>query len=241
MARLDTKTKLSNYIRSQLGQPIHNVEVTDEQISEIIDDSIQKFTEYSYGTLEGRVIIELNGMGEYTLPDTITNILKLSRSSSSNVANFGGNFGNGYVPNIWSEQFFSGSLTGNIIPAIMSISSTTSMLDKFFGDDLNFNFNANRKIIQLHENYSGAVLLYYQYEYIADEVDMIYNHEWIKAYSKAKVKELWGGNVGKFDQSLVGGARLNYDRLISEAQQEIAVLDEQLITKWSDPAPISVA
>jgi hypothetical protein len=47
--------------------------------------------------------------------------------------------------------------------------------------------------------------------------------------------------TGKYDQALVGGARINYDRLLSEAQQEIQTLNEELLTKWSDPAPIDIA
>lgn len=242
MARINSKVLLTNYVKTQLGYPTINIEVTDDQISQIIDDTVQKFTEYSYGDLEGTVIIELNGMGEYQLPDTITNVIKLSKGGTSNITNFSANFGSGYVPNIWSEQFFTGSLTGSIIPSIMAVSATVSTLDKFFGDDLYYNFNPNSKIIQLLEDYTGAVVLHYQYEYLADEAnDLVYNHEWVKLYTKAKVKELWGTVTGKYDQSLVGGARINYDRLLQEAQAEIDFLNEQLLNKWSDPAPIDIA
>lgn len=242
MARITSKDNLIHYIKQQLGEPIVDVDATIEQISQIIDDSVQKFTEYAYGTLEGTVLIELNGMGEYDLPDTITNVLKLSRGGRTNITNFGANFGSGFVPNIWSEQFFSGTLTGSIVPAIINISSNVAILEKYFGDELSYNFNPNKKVIQLLENFSGPVLLHYQYEYLADEAnDYIYNHEWIKAYTKAKTKETWGNNIGKYDQTLVGGARMNYERLISEAENEIQKLEEELLDKWSDPCPISIA
>jgi hypothetical protein len=242
MARINTKTALRDYVKSQLGAPLINIEVTDSQISQIIDDTVQKFTEYAYGTLEGTVIVQFNGKGEYPMPDTMTNLIKLSKGSTSNITNFSANFGAGYVPDLWSEQFFSGSLTGDIIPGILAISTTKAMLDKYFADDIVFNFNPHRKILQVLENYKGPAVLHYQYEYLANETnDLVYNHEWVKAYTKAKTKELWGTVVGKFDQSLVGGARINYGDLKSEAQQEIETLNEQLLTKWSDPAPIDVA
>lgn len=242
MARINTKAGLRDYVKSQLGAPLINIEVTDPQINQIIDDTVQKFTEYAYGTLEGTVIVQINGMGEYDMPDTMTNLIKLSKGSTSNITNFSANFGSGYVPNLWSEQFFSGSLTGDIIPGILAISTTKAILDKFFADDIVFNFNPHRKILQVLENYNGPAVLHYQYEYLADETnDLVYNHEWVKAYSKAKVKELWGTVTGKFDQALVGGARINYADLKSEAQQEIEYLNEQLLSKWSDPAPIDVA
>ncbi len=242
MARINTKVGLTNYIKSQLGAPTINVEVTDDQIGEIIDDAVQKFTEYAYGTLEGAVIVELSGMGEYDMPDTMTNLIKLSKGGTSNLTNFQANFGEGYVPNIWSEQFFTGTLTGSIIPSIISISATTASLQKFLGDDIVFNFNPYNKKLQVLENYSGPCVLHYQYEYLADDNgDLIFNHEWIKNYTKAKTKELWSTVTGKYDQALVGGARINYDKMAQEAERDIEKLDEELLNKWADPAPIDVA
>ncbi|UOK16700.1 neck protein [Vibrio phage phiKT1024] len=242
MARINTKVGLTNYIKSQLGAPTINVEVTDDQIGEIIDDAVQKFTEYAYGTLEGAVIVELSGMGEYDMPDTMTNLIKLSKGGTSNLTNFQANFGEGYVPNIWSEQFFTGTLTGSIIPSIISISATTASLQKFLGDDIVFNFNPYNKKLQVLENYSGPCVLHYQYEYLADDNgDLIFNHEWIKNYTKAKTKELWSTVTGKYDQALVGGARINYDKMAQEAERDIEKLDEELLNKFSDPAPIDIA
>lgn len=240
MARITTEAGLISYIRSQLGEPTINVEVTNQQISEIIDLTIQKFTEYAYGTLEAASILELSGIGTYDLPDTITNIIKLSKGGTSNLTNFATNYGEGYVPDLWSDQYFSDSLTGSIVPNIISISTTKAILDKYFGDDIAYNFNYNRKKLQVHENYSGSCVLYYQYEYIPEETDFIFNHEWVKAFAKAKTKELWSTVTGKYDQTLVGGARINYDKMASEAQADIEVLNAELLNKWSDPAPIFV-
>ena len=69
MARINTRSQLIDYTKSQLGAPTITIEVSDDQISEIIDDSIQKFTEYAYGELEGTVIVQFNGSGEYPMPE----------------------------------------------------------------------------------------------------------------------------------------------------------------------------
>lgn len=232
---------LIDYIKSTLGAPIIKVDVTDTQIENIIDNAVQKFTEYAYGTLEAAVVIQLNGKGEYAMPDTMTNLLKLSKGGTSNLTNFNANFGSGYVPNIWSQQYFSGSLTGDIIPAIIGISTTTAMLEKYFGDDIVYNFNPHRKILQVLEAFEGPAVLYYQYEYLADEQnDLIYNHEWIKEYTVAQTRYQWGNNTGKIDREIVGGGKINYNDMKSEATAEIERLNGELLTKWSDPAPVSV-
>ena len=69
---------------------------------------------------------------------------------------------------------------------------------------------------------------------------MIFNESWVKDFAKAKSQLLWGQIVGKYSQSLVGGATINYDRLISEAQADIEKLMEELQEKWVDPAPVLV-
>ncbi len=244
MARITTKIGLTEYIKSQLGHPTIMVEVTDTQIGEIIDDTVQKFTEYHWGTLEDVVVLELDGSAEYAMPPEITNIIKLSKGGGSNILRFNVNFGAGLTPNIWSEQFFSGagSIIGNVIGQIISLSSNKAVLEKYFGDDIYYNFNYLKKTLQVLENYSGAAALHYQYEYLADpNNDFVYDHEWVKGYCKAKTKFLWGTVTGKYEQNLVGGARINYADMKQEANEEILKLDEELLTKWSDPAPIDVA
>jgi hypothetical protein len=245
MSRIRSKQELTDYIKSQLGYPTINIEVTDSQIGEIIDDAVQKFTEYAYGTLEDVIILQINGAGTYDMPDRITNIIKLSRGNSgSNILNFNVNFGAGLVPNIWSEQFFTGggSIIGNIIENLVSISANKSVLERFFGDDIVYNFNHLSKKMKVLENFVGAAALHYQYEYLANESDdLVYNHEWIKGYCISKTKFLWGTVTGKYDQTLIGGSRINYSDMKNEAGTEIERWDEQLLSKWSDPCPISVA
>jgi hypothetical protein len=242
MARITSKSMLVDYIKSTLGAPIIKVDVTDTQIENIIDNAVQKFTEYAYGTLEAAVVIQLNGKGEYAMPDTMTNLLKLSKGGTSNLTNFNANFGSGYVPNIWSQQYFSGSLTGDIIPAIIGISTTTAMLEKYFGDDIVYNFNPHRKVLQVLEAFEGPAVLYYQYEYLANEQnDLIYNHEWIKEYTVAQTRYQWGNNTGKIDREIVGGGKINYNDMKSEATAEIERLNGELLTRWADPAPIAIS
>lgn len=241
--KIKTVKSLIEYTRSMLGEPSIQVEVTDTQMEYIISDTIQKFTEYTWGDLEGVVIIPINGRGEYPLPNLITNILKISKGNSGGF-NFSGQFGDGFVPDLWSEQHFSVSAgnsgVSNMLENMVVVSNTQAVYSKYFGDDLTCNFNQHRKILQVLEDYKGKVLLHYQYEYLPEEVDDIYGHEWVKAYVRAKTKQMWGTVVGKYDQALVGGARINYDRILSEATDEIRQLDEELLSKWCDVAPIMI-
>ena len=254
MARLSSKTDLVNFIKMQLGYPKINIEVDDAQIRMCIDQAVQKFCDYAFeGELEGVVVLQMEGKGEYTLPDRITNIIDVSKGGgSSNITDFGTNYGNGYVPDVWSSLYFSNSangslgianttLTGSVIPAIIMVSNTTAMLQKYFGNAMYYHFNPAKKVLQVLENYTGPALVHYNYEYSPnDDKDYIFDHEWVKEYSTALTKRLWGSIVGKYSQALIGGAQINYSDIKSEAQQDMDRLNEELMTRWSDPVEIMI-
>lgn len=239
--KISTKNMLIAYVREMLGSPQIEIEVTDNQISDIIDDGIQLFTEYAYGTLEATLCVDINGKGEYKLPKNITNIIRLSRSNANNLAGFDTKYGEDYVPDLWSQQFFSSSIIGDITANIVIMSNTRASVKKYFGDDIYYNFNPYKKILQVFEPYKGPAVLHFYYEYYPDEEDMIYDHEWIKRYAIARTKILWGTITGKYSASLVGGATINYSDMKSEGNDELEKLKEELLDKYSDPCPIDVA
>lgn len=233
--RIDTKLKLIAYVREMLGSPQIECEVNDAQISQIIDDGIQKFTEFAYGTLEATVCVNIEGKGTYHMPENVTNIIKISKGSTSNISSFASNYGVNYVPDMWSQQFFTSSITGSIMASLVTVSNTRASLEHFMGDDIYFNWNPYKKIIQVFDQYKGPALIHFYYEYQADEVDQIYNHEWIKRWAIAKTKILWGSITGKYSGDLVGGVTINYDNFKSEGADEVERLEEELVDKWSDP------
>lgn len=240
MARINTKQLLVDYIKGQLGHPVIRIEVTDPQIEQIIDDTVHKFTSYAFHELEDAIILQINGPGVYALPDQITNIIACSKGGMvGSSMNFGQMFGENLTPNIWSDMMSSSDLDG-VLLAVIKISAVQSIIQKYFGNEIYYNFNANKKILQVFEDYTGPVLLHYHYEYLADAVDYIYDKSWVKEWALAKTKFLWGTITGKYDQSLIGAGRINYGDMKSEAMQELDRLNEELLTRWTDPAPIDI-
>ncbi|MDQ9827352.1 hypothetical protein RFX70_00705, partial [Acinetobacter baumannii] len=78
-----------------LGEPIITVEVTDDQISQIIDSTIQQYTEYAPHACQDTVLLEIKGKGDYPVPERITHIIKLSKGYVGSMANFNANYGPG--------------------------------------------------------------------------------------------------------------------------------------------------
>lgn len=239
---IDTRLKLITYVRKMLGAPQIEIEVSDDQISQIISDTIQLFTEIAYGTLEATAVVQFKGKGDYKMPPTITNIIKVSKGNfgSGGLSGFSNLYGSDLVPDMWSEQFFTSGLTGNILQNIIVVSNLQATMDKYFGDDIYYNFNPHKKVLQVFEPFNGIAMIHYNYEYIPDEVDEVYNQMWVKRMCVAKTKLLWGSIIGKYSGTLVGGATINYADIKSDAQSEIDKLEEELKERWEDPAPVMV-
>lgn len=194
---IDTKQRLIKYIRSQLGEPLISVELTDDHISEVIDDTINLYTEVAYGDYEDTLILDksnISDFGKIYLPKfvSILQVLSTPTIPKAKPINY-----------VWSNISRTITITDSQVPQKLIIVGLT----RYEANDLG---------------------------------DYIFNESWVKAMAKAKTQKLWGHVVGKYSQNLVGGAQINYDRLISEAESEIERLMEELHDKWVDPAPVLV-
>jgi hypothetical protein len=240
---IKTRDELYDYVRRQLGAPFVDVEVHEDHLNDIVNDVVKEFSEFAYeGELEEVVILSVDGSGTYTLPTAIQAISKVAQGTSAGgLTNFGGNFGSGYVPDIWSEQYFSGSAgIGGIIDSIIGVSTTQSMLDTFMGDDIAYDFNPHKKTLRIFEPYVGSLLVMYSKEYVPDTIDYIYDATWVKKMCTAQARFVQSTVTGKYSQALVGGAMINYSDMRASAEQEIDRLKEELQMQYSGPAPMFV-
>ena len=272
--KIDSEEKLINYIRTQLGEPLIIVDVTDEQIQQAIDTAFQKFSLWALDAQQEQVftIKTQAGIYEYLLDEKVRNIYDISiADTTSGYANTNsgislGSFGSipiGYIPYIdpttgaasHLETYSGNGSTSGVAGAVAGSSNrlnsgamntayvsyvNAQTLQNLFSRSISFDFNAMTHILRLFQDLDGAqIAILANIEYIPNpEFDDAYGHPWIKEYSLALTKFIWGNNVGKYSKSLVGGAEINYDRLISEANEQIDKLEQELLDKYSEPLGI---
>ncbi len=231
-----TKDDLVDYILRQLGAPTVEVELTPEQLEDAIDYTIQEFSSFAWdGEIQEVAIITVDGRGEYLLPEFVTSIIEVKSIQGFQ------NYGQNYIPDRWSEEFFrafESNSTG--IDAIISISNTFTMYEKYMMKQINFEFNAFKRRLKILEEFRGNILVHYTLEYIPEKIDKIFNHQWVKDMSVARARLMQSTVVGKYSSPLIGGSTINYDNMRSLAQEEIADLKEQLFSKYAGPAPIMI-
>lgn len=188
---------LTKYIRLMLGEPLIQVELTDEHIHQVIRDTIKVYTDVVYGFFEATKLVEIDRSAKlqqfrFFDWDEVTSVMD-------------------------SQGKHRFAFKWDSIKRTLTVNGDLSIL------------NGNRLIIVGQHRYQ-----------VDDDFDLIFNESWVKDFAKAKCQLLWGQLLGKYSQNLVGGATINYDRIISEAQSEIEKLTEELTEKWVDPAPVLV-
>lgn len=111
--RIDSEIKLIKYVRTLLGEPMITLDVSDEQISLIIDETIRRFSDYAYGgeQIASFIINGQKDVRDYLLDYRVQSIQSISFANSLGSVNQSGaggiNLGPGwgtiginYVPHI---------------------------------------------------------------------------------------------------------------------------------------------
>ena len=262
MAKPPSKAELKEYALRRLGKPVLEINVSDDQVDDAIDYTIQKFQQFHY-----------DGAQRVYLKHKITQA-DLDRAASANDSITTSTAGN----STWLE-----SNTYIEIPQhILSIEGIFSFTDK--GTANIFDIRYQMRLNDLYDFTSTQFYHYYMIQqhlgtidfllegikptrYVATQdrlyLDMdwgadvlldsyfvikcwraldpttwteIYDNMWVKDYTAAKIKKQWGQNMTKFQNvQMPGGVTLNGEMIYNDAVQELKDLDEQLRQEWETP------
>ena len=260
MANPTTKAELKEYCLRRLGKPVLEVNVSDDQIDDAIDYTIQKFQQFHY-----------DGCEKVYLKHQITqDVIDRSKTLTNTTANAG--------VDIWSEQNSYIQIPDHIlaVEGLFSFTDkgTANIFDIRYQMRLNdlYDFTSTQfyhyYMIQQHLETIDFMLegmkpiryhavqdrLYIDFDWAADaQLDQyivikayraldpttwseIYNQMWVKDYATAKIKKQWGTNLTKFSGvQMPGGITLNGEMIYNDAVDELKNLDEQLRTEWELP------
>ena len=230
MQRITTIPALTKHIKEELGWPQLQVELTDEQILHCIEKSVQMFSNVAYdGELTRYIKFDCQGQGNYFVDPEIEEITQICQSGI-----FVGSDLNGLVDQNLSNYILSTS--GVALSYLVTLSSTRSLVDKYFGNKVNFEFNSHKGLLTIFQNYFGPLLIEAKCKYVPDEYDKIYDQEWVKAMSVAQARLMQSVVLGKYSAPLINGSQVNYSDIRQLAQDEIQKLTEELSMKWTEPA-----
>lgn len=245
MAVVTSRETLVEYCLRNLGHPVIEVNVDDDQIDDRVDEALQMYQSYhSDSMVRSYLKYQVTAddiTNEYiTIPDALLYVVRILNVTAGV---------NSVDPLLDVEyKFRLNDLNALTNPeSMISYALTKEHLAMM---DMQFNGLSQRVAYSRHMNRlkidfewgtdieEGQYLVLEGYQTINPETyTAVYNDQWLKKYCTALIKRQWGINTSKFEGvQLPGGVTLNGRQILEDAKEEIKELEEELRSAWELPS-----
>ena len=241
MAKPTTREALKAYCLRQLGAPVIEINVDDEQVEDCIDDAIQYYHDYHFDGTEkvylAHQVTETDVSNKYIdIPESVIGVV--------NIFDIGDSFSTNNLFNIRYQIALNDLFAfnyGPFAPYYMALQNVALAEELFVGrQSLRFNRHTNRLYIDMawgEKVVVGEYIIVEGYAALDPETySDVYNDRWLKRYSTALIKKQWGTNLKKFEGlQMPGGITFNGQKIWDEATDEISQLESEMISSFSLP------
>jgi len=235
MAQPTSKEEFKDYVLRKLGAPVIEINVSEEQIDDRVDEAVSFWRDYHYNGsqlvyLKHAITQDDIDNGYITLPTRLLGISKvfdLQTSISAGVGMF--NVQYQYTLNNIRD------ITGyNIQNYYMTMSYIEFLQEMLVGKPLiRFNKHVNKLYVDVDQKIwtVGDFIIIEAYDIIdPGEYAEVWQDRWLQNYTAALVKENWGANLTKFvGMQLVGGVTFNGEQILQEAREERQRMEEEAV------------
>jgi hypothetical protein len=265
MAIPTTKATFKSYCLRALGFGVIDINVSDDQADDRIDEALQYFAQYHYDGIEKMYLKYQVTAADITRAATNTTTTATDTIDSTVTASFGE--GNGFIPmppavvSVLNIFPFDDQATNNMFDiryqlrlndlydfsstSIIQYQMTMQHLDYLshilVGEKpVRFNQHQNRLYIDMdwtNDISAGEYLIIECYRKIdpASYTD-IFDDIYLKRYATALIKRQWGANLSKFSGvAMLGGVTMNGETIYTQAQEELERLEEQIQLSFETP------
>ena len=235
MAQPYDRESFKDYCLRKLGAPVIEINVSDEQVEDRIDEAMSFFRDYHY---DGSELVYLKHQlteqeleqGYVVVPDRllgVTRIFDLSSSISTGTGIF----------NV-SYQFVLHNLEDitqyNVTNYYMAMQHLEFIQEILVGKPLiRYNRRNNKLFIDIKKDLlvPGSFIIIEAYDIIDEtEYSDFWRERWLQNYATVLIKEQWGSNITKFDNvQMVGGITFNGQQILNDAREERRTMEEQAI------------
>ena len=265
MAIPTTKATFKSYCLRALGFGVIDINVSDDQVDDRIDEALQYFAQYHYDGIEKMYLKYQITEADVTRAATNTTTTATDTIDSTITASFGE--GNGFIPmpssvvSVIQIFPFDDSATNNMFDIryqlrlndLYDFSSTSIIHYQMTMQHLDFlshilvgekpvRFNQHQNRLYVDMDWTndvsvGEYLIIECYRKIdpASYAD-IFDDIYLKRYATALIKRQWGANLSKFNGvAMLGGVTMNGEAIYSQAIDELNNLEEQIQLSFETP------
>lgn len=241
MAKPSSRQELADYCLRQLGAPLLEINVADEQVDDRIDDAISYYHDYHFdGTqkvfLAHQVTAQDIANKYIDIPEAVIGVV--------NIFDVGDSYSTNNLFNIRYQIALNDLFAfnyGPFAPYYMALQNVALAEELFVGrQSLRFNRHTNKLYIDMawgEKVVEGEYIIVEGYQALdPDTYTDVYNDKWLKRYATQLIKRQWGENLKKFEGiAMPGNVQFNGQKIWDEASEEIAKLEEEMINTYSLP------
>ena len=265
MAIPTTKSTFKEYCLRNLGKGVIDINVSDDQADDRIDEALQYFAQYHYDGIEKMYLkyqITQEDVDRAASNDTTTATDTIDSSITASFSE-----GKGFIPmpsavvSVIRIFPFDNVATNNMFDIryqlrlndLYDFSSTSVIHYQMTMEHLDFlshilvgekpiRFNQHQNRLYIDMDFEndidvGEFIIIECYRKIdpASYTD-IFDDIYLKRYATALIKRQWGANLSKFNGvTMLGGVTMNGGEIYSQAQEEIQQLEEQIQLSFETP------
>ena len=259
MAVPSSKSTFKSYCLRALGFGVIDINVSDDQIDDRLDEALQYFAHYHYDGIERMYLKYQVTAADITRAKSNDTTTATDTSDSSITASF--SEGKGFIPmpssivSVMNIFPFDNTATNNMFDIryqlrlndLYDFSSTSIVHYEMTMQHLDFlsHILVGEKPLRLQEHQNrlyidmdwendiseGEYLVIECYRKLDPNTytDM-YDDIYLKRYATALIKRQWGANLSKFSGvQLLGGVEMNGAEIFSQATEEIRDLEEKML------------
>lgn len=243
MAKPTTRDEFAEYVLRKLGKPVIEINVSDEQVSDRIDEALEYYHDYHFDGSEHEYfkyqITQTDIDNEYiTLPEGLEPITIMNPP-------FGMSSGMFNVEYQYMLNNLHTIANGGVSDLVMNLQNLRMLEDVLQGlPRIDFNRHTDRLYIRdrwdKFEVGQYIVIEGYRRLDTATYSD-VWSDRWLQNYAAAKIKYQWGSNLTKFEgMQLPGGVTFNGQQILSDAEAHIRELEDEMISSYSIPINLFV-
>lgn len=236
-----TREQHKDWCLRQLGFPVIDINVDDDQVDDAIDQSLQYFQDFHFDSMERTYlkhqISDTDKLNQYIpIPDGIIGVTRIFPVGSTNASvNM---FDLRYQLRLHELYDFTSTSYVNYVLTQQHIRT----LDLLFSGEtpIRFNKHTNKLFIDWGWDFKIDVGEWIIIEgfIIVDPSNYVkvWNDRLLKKLSTAYIKKQWGTNMKKFQgMQLPGGIMMNGQQIFNEAVQEIAETEQLIRDTYQEP------
>ena len=241
MANPATRDQFKEFCLRDLGKPVVDINVDDEQVEDRIDEAITYYRDYHFDGTEHvfhkHEVTQTDIDNKYiTVPDAIIGVIRSFAIGDTYSVN-----------NLFNVRYqihlndIYNSLLSTVVPYYMAMQHVNFLEEIFIGQQpMRYNRHINRVHIDTDWDEKinvGEFILLEAYQIInPDTYTDMWNDRWLKRYTTSLIKRQWGTNLKKFEgMQMPGGLTFNGQKIFDEAVEEIGRLEQEMISSYSLP------